>query len=59
MTDVKGSVWVYKRGELMLANKRNGTVREFGDIVKARKFVANLIWISKSLTPSDFRYWIG
>lgn len=56
------AVSVLKNGEFLMANRKTGTVRTFrGEtrdeaIAKARRFVANLIWVSKNLTPSDFTY---
>lgn len=47
-------VAVLKNGKLLMANSHEA--RTFKSRETARKFVANLCWVSKSLTPLDFRY---
>jgi hypothetical protein len=44
---------IEKRGKMIMAGEKG--VRIFKSRETARKFMANLIWVSKDLTPNDFR----
>lgn len=47
-------IWVLKNGKLLMRNKTDA--RAFRSIELARNFVMNMIWISKNLGPSNFRF---
>ena len=48
-------VWVIKNGDPV---SRDGEAIEFTSIEKARNYVMNQIWVSKSLTFNDFGFYI-
>jgi hypothetical protein len=54
---VKGDndmVALEKRGKMIMAGEKG--VRIFKSVEAARRFMANMIWVSKDLTPTDFRF---
>ena len=48
-------VWVIKNGEVV---SRGGEAIEFTSIEKARNYVMNQVWVSKSLTFQNFEFYV-